>query len=180
MKGNVISQAVGCNICEWIRQQGEGFIFKRDFYLHQKILCNQMEEKRHRPFWKDFGLAQSPTVVVYWNKLEIHTVLPGAVLYFHFENYKLVKIRKPDRFLRSTNLTLRVYAWGSGDTQQWSKWLPKGPGWTEPDQTPDLYLFIPVEFANCHYTWMCKFLEPEFRTPLCQSFWAILVISREG
>lgn len=37
-----------------------------------------------------FGLAQSLTIV-YLNNLELHTVLPGAILYFHFENYKRIK-----------------------------------------------------------------------------------------
>lgn len=56
-----------------------------------------MEKKRHRPFWKNFGLAQSPTVVVYRNNLEIDIVLPGAVLYFHFEDNRLIKPEKQTR-----------------------------------------------------------------------------------
>lgn len=71
---------------------------KNNFLFNQKILCNQMEKKWHQPFWKDFGLAQSPPMVAYVNNLEIQTVLPGAILYFHFENYKLIQSENQNKF----------------------------------------------------------------------------------
>lgn len=57
-----------------------------------------MEKKSHRPSWKDFGLAQSPPTVAYVNNLEIQTVFPGAILYFHFENYKLIQSESQNKF----------------------------------------------------------------------------------
>lgn len=37
-------------------------------------------------------------MVAYVNSLEIQTVLPGAILYFHFENYKLIQYKNQNKF----------------------------------------------------------------------------------
>ena len=103
---------------------GEGLILKRNFYLHWKILCNQMEKKRHKLFWKDFGWAQSPTIVVDSNHIEIHTGFPGVILYFYFENCQQMKSQNQSRSQGSSNPTLWPSAWGSRDREMW---LPQRP-----------------------------------------------------
>ena len=62
-----------------------------------------MEKKRHKLFWKDFGWAQSPTIVLDSNHMEIHTVFPGVILYFYFENCQQMKSQNQSRSRGSSN-----------------------------------------------------------------------------